>query len=118
MRRGDVIVVRYADDIVVGFEQQVPTRTRASWRTCRRGLPEFGLTLNDGQDAACWSSVAMRPNAARQGPATAGRKRSTSLGSRTSVRSPARAAWQFTSQATDLGQANARHASKRFDRPC
>src|ERR1022692_2758960 len=42
--QGDVIIVRYADDIIVGFEHE--TDARHSWETMRKRLQEFSLTLH------------------------------------------------------------------------
>ena len=41
---GDVIVVRYADDIIVGFQQE--TDARRFWNELRDRLAEFGLELH------------------------------------------------------------------------
>jgi RNA-directed DNA polymerase len=41
---GDMIVVRYADDIVVGFEQE--TDARRFWDAMRDRLQEFSLSLH------------------------------------------------------------------------
>lgn len=45
--RGDVIMVRYADDIVVGFEHQADAER--FWEDMRRRLAEFALTLHPGK---------------------------------------------------------------------
>jgi len=45
--RGDVIVVRYADDSVVGFED--PEDARAFLASLRTRLGQFGLTLNEAK---------------------------------------------------------------------
>jgi group II intron reverse transcriptase/maturase len=42
--QGDVIIVRYADDIVVGFEHE--TDARHFWEAMRERLQEFSLTLH------------------------------------------------------------------------
>ena len=41
---GDMIIVRYADDIVVGFEQE--TDARRFWDAMRDRLQEFSLSLH------------------------------------------------------------------------
>jgi len=41
---GDMIIVRYADDIVVGFEHE--TDARRFWDAMRKRLEEFALSLN------------------------------------------------------------------------
>src|SRR5262249_35783881 len=41
---GDVIIVRYADDIVVGFQHEVDARR--FWDAMRNRLEEFALSLN------------------------------------------------------------------------
>jgi len=41
---GDMIIVRYADDIVVGFEHE--TDARRFWEAMRKRLEEFALTLH------------------------------------------------------------------------
>jgi len=42
--QGDVIIVRYADDIIVGFEHE--TDARHFWEAMRKRLQEFSLTLH------------------------------------------------------------------------
>jgi group II intron reverse transcriptase/maturase len=42
--KGDMIIVRYADDLVVGFEQE--TDARRFWDAMRERLEEFALTLH------------------------------------------------------------------------
>src|SRR5580698_8337269 len=44
---GDVIMVRYADDIVVGFEHQADAER--FWQDMRARLAEFALTLHPGK---------------------------------------------------------------------
>ena len=41
---GDVIIVRYADDLVVGFEHE--SDARRFWDTMRERLQEFSLSLH------------------------------------------------------------------------
>ena len=45
--KGDVIVVRYADDSVMGFE--TPEDTRAFLDSLRVRLSQFGLSLNEAK---------------------------------------------------------------------
>ena len=45
---GDMIIVRYADDIVVGFEHEADARR--FWDAMRKRLEEFSLSLHPGQD--------------------------------------------------------------------
>ena len=45
--QGDVIMVRYADDIVVGFEHQADAER--FWADMRARLAEFALTLHSGK---------------------------------------------------------------------
>jgi RNA-directed DNA polymerase len=45
--RGDVVVVRYADDFVIGFEHQ--SEARACLEAFRARLAEFGLKLHEGK---------------------------------------------------------------------
>src|SRR5262249_29590602 len=45
---GDVIIVRYADDLVVGFEHE--SDARRFWDAMRERLQEFSLSLTSGQD--------------------------------------------------------------------
>jgi len=45
--KGDVIVVRYADDSIVGFES--PEDARAFLGSLRKRLGQFGLTLNEAK---------------------------------------------------------------------
>jgi RNA-directed DNA polymerase len=45
--RGDIIMVRYADDIVVGFEHQADAER--FWEDMRKRLAEFALTLHPGK---------------------------------------------------------------------
>jgi len=42
--QGDVIIVRYADDIIVGFEHEMDARH--FWEAMRKRLQEFSLTLH------------------------------------------------------------------------
>jgi Retron-type reverse transcriptase len=41
---GDMIIVRYADDIIVGFEHEADARR--FWDVMRERLQEFSLSLN------------------------------------------------------------------------
>ena len=45
---GDMVIVRYADDIVVGFEHEADARR--FWDAMRERLEEFSLSLQSGQD--------------------------------------------------------------------
>ena len=54
---GDVIVVRFADDIVVGF--QVRRMPNSSWRNWTERFRKFQLELHP-EKRACWSSVRLR----------------------------------------------------------
>ena len=45
---GDMIIVRYADDLVVGFEHEADARR--FWDAMRKRLEEFSLSLQSGQD--------------------------------------------------------------------
>ena len=47
--KGDMIIVRYADDIVVGFEHEIDARR--FWDDMEKRLREFALSLQSGQDA-------------------------------------------------------------------
>src|SRR6266513_3899101 len=42
--RGDVVVVRFADDLVVGFESRA--EAEAFWKAFQERLAKFGLELN------------------------------------------------------------------------
>jgi RNA-directed DNA polymerase len=42
--RGDVVIVRYADDIVVGFQYEADARR--FWEACAKRLAEFALSLH------------------------------------------------------------------------
>jgi retron-type reverse transcriptase len=44
--RGDMIIVRYADDIVIGFEYEVDALR--FWDAMRERLKQFALTLQPG----------------------------------------------------------------------
>src|SRR5438270_13310690 len=64
---GDVIVVRYADDIVVGFEHRADAeRFLQEWR---ERLQKFGLEFTPGQDAPdrIRAARSQKPEAARRG---------------------------------------------------
>ena len=41
---GDMIIVRYADDIIVGFEHEADARR--FWEVMRERMQEFSLSLN------------------------------------------------------------------------
>lgn len=45
--RGDVIVIRYADDFVLGFQHE--HEAQACWEALRTRLARFGLTLHEGK---------------------------------------------------------------------
>ena len=45
---GDMIIVRYADDIVVGFEHEIDARR--FWDAMRERLQEFSLIAASGKD--------------------------------------------------------------------
>lgn len=45
--RGDMCIVRYADDIVVGFEHEA--QARQFWDAMRERLKQFGLELHEGK---------------------------------------------------------------------
>ena len=66
--KGDVIVVRYADDIVMGFE--FPEDARAFLDSLRIRLGQFGLVLNEaktGKDAdiGVWTLCDRAPHPSR-----------------------------------------------------
>lgn len=46
-RQGDVVVVRYADDFVIGFARQ--DEAQACWEELRARFAKFGLKLHDGK---------------------------------------------------------------------
>jgi len=78
---GDVIMVRYADDIAVGFEHQADAER--FWEDMRARLAEFALTLHPGRHGSS-SSDAMRPRTGGHA-VSANRRRSTFLASPTSA---------------------------------
>ena len=62
--KGDVIVVRYADDLVVGFESRA--EAERFLEEFRERLAKFGLELHAGEDAAdrVWAVRRSKPEAA------------------------------------------------------
>ena len=78
---GNVIVVRYADDIVAGFEHEADARR--FWDAMRRGSRNSGSSFTRRR-RACWSSVATQRSGA-SGVDWASLRPSTSWGSRSSV---------------------------------
>jgi group II intron reverse transcriptase/maturase len=82
---GQMIVVRYADDIVAGFQHE--DDARRFWDEMRTRLDKFGLELH-GKRPGCWSLVATRrPD--ESGAGKVGRRRSSSWASPSSVARPA-----------------------------
>ena len=79
---GDVIVVRYADDSVMGFETK--SEAQRFLEALHERMAKFGLRLNE-EKTRILELDGMRPNAAHAG-GNAARKRSTSSGPRTSAR--------------------------------
>ena len=79
---GDMIIVRYADDIIVGFEYE--TDARRFWDAMRERLAEYLAVASPGQDPPdrVWS-LCGGPNAT--GAGSANRKPSTSWGLRSSA---------------------------------
>jgi hypothetical protein len=77
--RGDVIVVRFADDIVLGF--QAKSDAERFWAALTVGSFAWSCIP---RRRACWSLGRMRPTTGR-GAATGNRRRSTSSASRTSA---------------------------------
>jgi RNA-directed DNA polymerase len=57
--RGDVIVVRYADDLVVGFQNRADAQRFLA--QFRERLVRFGLELHSGQDATDRVRAVRRP---------------------------------------------------------
>lgn len=82
--RGAMIVVRYGDDMVVGFEQR--EEAEAFLQDVRRRFNDFGLQLHSGRPAS-WSLAAQRwpDERARE---KANRRPSTSWGLHTSAHKP------------------------------
>jgi hypothetical protein len=81
--RGHMIVVRYADDLVAGFEHEADRRR--FWVAMRMRFEQFGLELH-GARLDCWSSAATRLYA-DSGADSAGQRPSRSWGSRSSAAS-------------------------------
>ena len=79
---GDVIVVRYADDSVMGFATK--SEALRFLEALRERMAKFRLSLNE-EKTRILNLGGMRPNAAHAG-GNAARRRSTSSGSRTSAR--------------------------------
>ena len=103
--RGDVIVVRYADDFVVGFEHRDDAERFLA--ELRERLAKFGLELHPEKTRLIEFGrfAAERPTAAR---ARASRRRSTSSASRTSARRRRNGRFmlkRITMQEADAGQA-------------
>jgi group II intron reverse transcriptase/maturase len=65
--RGDVIVVRYADDAVLGFEHR--TEAEAFLEQLRERMQKFGLELHPEKDATdrVWAVRGGKPGTARRG---------------------------------------------------
>jgi retron-type reverse transcriptase len=77
--QGDVIMVRYADDIVVGFEHQA--EAERFWEDMRARLAEFALTLHPGKTRLIEFGRHAAKN--RRARGLASRRHSTSLASPT-----------------------------------
>ena len=83
-RRGDVIIVRFADDFIVGFEHREDAERFLA--ELRGRFAKFGLELHPDKTRL----IEFGRHAARNRAAgvRASRRRSTSWASRTSARSP------------------------------
>jgi hypothetical protein len=82
--RGDVIIVRFADDFIVGFEEREDAERFLA--EMRERFAKFSLELHPGKTRLIeFGRHAARNRAAR---ATGNRRRSRSWGSRTSARPP------------------------------
>jgi RNA-directed DNA polymerase len=84
---GDMIIVRYADDFIIGFEHENDARRFLD--EMRERLQRFALTLHPEKTGSS-SSVALRRNAA-SGAGPAGRRPSISSASPSSAARPGRA---------------------------
>ena len=85
--RGDVVIVRYADDFVVGFEHRAEAERFLA--ELRERFAKFGLGHCIPTRRASSSSAAMR-RATGEDVATGSPRPSTSSASRTSARRPGR----------------------------
>ena len=81
---GDVIVVRYADDFVMGFQRR--EEAEQCLADLRTRCAQFGLTLHRRRHG-CWSSGALRPATGAR-VARANQRASTFSVPRTAVRRP------------------------------
>jgi RNA-directed DNA polymerase len=79
--RGDVVMVRYADDIVIGFEHQADAER--FWEDMRTRLAEFALTLHPGKTRPVEFGRHAAKN--RRARGLGNRRRLTSLASLTSA---------------------------------
>ncbi|MFV2022875.1 reverse transcriptase domain-containing protein [Micromonospora sp. LOL_023] len=82
--QGDVIIVRWADDFIVGFEHERDARRFRD--ELRERFARFGLELHP--DKTGWSSSGGTPPSVDASGGWVSRRRSTSWASRTFVRSP------------------------------
>ena len=85
--KGDMIILRYADDIVVGFEHEVDARR--FWDAMRVRLEEFALSLHPEKTRLIEFGRSRRSRAHSVGSAS--RRPSIFWGSRSSAANPARA---------------------------
>jgi hypothetical protein len=79
--RGNVVIVRYADDIVVGVDKESDARRFV--QAMRSRLEQFKLTLHPEKTQVDPSAASRRPTGLKRG--LGNRRRSTSSGSRTSA---------------------------------
>ena len=85
--KGDMIIVRYADDIVVGFEHE--SEARRFWDAMRDRLREFSLSLHPDKTRLSSAATLWRTG---RGAVLENRKPSSSWGSCSSAASPGAAA--------------------------
>ena len=81
--KGEVIIVRYADDFVIGFREE--SDARKCLAALKERFAKFGLELHPEKDAADRIRALRRPNEARATRRWPARRHSTSWVSRTSV---------------------------------
>ena len=111
--RGDVIVVRYADDSVVGFEHEADAA--GFLEACGRGSPSSGWRCTTTKTRVIEFG---RFAAERRSRAGQGRPEMFDFLGFTHICATTQRTWAIHRQTTDLGQADACDPESDTSRPC